>query len=72
MFQMSPEQMHRQVVRSQEQARRQVSLERQAVKAHATGAAGTSSRDTLRTVAATVRRTVEAFRPHSVRPAPVR
>ena len=75
MFAMSPEQVHRQVVRSQELVRRQVAAERQAAKAPAVDTATpaeTRGRDTLRTIVATTRRALDAVRPHSARPAPAR
>ncbi len=78
MYAMSPEQMHRQVVRSQEQARRQVALERQAAKAHTakahtTGTVATANtRDTVRSTFAAASRLIANLRPGIVRHAPVR
>ena len=73
MFSMSPEQMHRQVVRSQDQTRRQLALERQAAKTHrADAVAATGTRDTVHAALAAARRLVESLHPQTVRHAPVR
>ncbi len=66
MYAMSPEQMHRQVVRSQEQARRQMALERQAVKAHRSDTAESSRSDTVRTAFTAFRRAIASLRPRTV------
>jgi len=73
MFSMSPDQMHRQVVRSQDETRRQLALERQAVKAHRADAVpATGTRDTVHTALAAARRVIASLHPRTVRHATVR
>jgi hypothetical protein len=64
--------MHSQVVSGQDQARRQVALERQAAKAHQAEVADGSRTDTVRTAFTSARRVIESLRPRIVRHAPVR